>query len=79
MALAMMYILNSSSLSLVKYEEYYMVDLRNKIYPLSADNLIKIYPHRRKSLQDYLNNNTAGLTRQDLEKLMDFLNTKIDY
>lgn len=67
------------SIRLVKYEEYYMVDLRNKIYPLSADNLIKIYPHKRKSLQDYFYKNIASLTsRRDLEKLMDFLNNKND-
>ncbi len=68
------------TIRLVRYEEYYMLDLRNTIYSLSGENLVKMYPHRRKGLSDYFYNNTAKLTnRKDVEKLMDFLNTKIDY
>jgi hypothetical protein len=65
------------TLKLVKLESYYMGDPKNVIQTLRRENIIKIYPHRKKALLDYLNNHPVYLdNREEVEKMLDLVIAK---
>jgi hypothetical protein len=67
------------TLRLTKLEMYYMTDLKNTIQALRRENLIKIYPHRRKALLNYLYEHPVHLDNLDeIEKMLDLLTAKKD-
>ena len=62
---------------LAKFEVYYMADVKNNIQTLRRENLIKIYPHRKKALLNYLDEHTVNLYNLDeVEKMLDLLTVK---
>ena len=62
---------------LTKAHLYYMADVKNNIQTLHRENLIEIYPHRKKALLNYLYEHTVNLNNLDeIEKMLNFLTTK---
>lgn len=70
-------IIPKDTLRFVTYELYYMADVNNKIQTLHRENLIELYPHRKKALLNYLMENTVSLDNlAEVEKMLNFLTGK---
>jgi hypothetical protein len=70
-------IVPKDTLRFITYELYYMADVKNKIQTLHRENLIELYPHRKKALLNYLMEHTVSLDNLDeVEKMLDFITAK---
>lgn len=60
-----------------RVKRFYMVDLKNKVQTLRRENLIEIYPHKKKELSNYLSRYTVHLDNlKEIEKMLELLTTK---
>jgi hypothetical protein len=65
------------TLRLAKFNLYYIADVKNQIWQLLTQNLLKFYPYREKELPGYLLEHPISvLNRAQVEALLDFLNAK---
>lgn len=68
------------TVKLTKVKLYYMMDLKNNVQTLRRENLIELFPHRKKELLDFLSKRTVHLNDPlEIEQMLDFITTKKYY